>query len=384
MPGKTIFAVLLAVLYFTAGTADAAQKYVTSAKYAILVDSRSGTVYFEKNADKLMEPASMSKIMTMLIVFEGLRDGSLRPDDEFTISTDAWRRGGAPSGSSTMYAKLHSRVKLMDLVRGVIIQSANDAAIAIAEGISGSEEAFAEKMTERARQLGLKYSTFRNATGLPDPEHVMTVRELSQLTRYLIEVFPEQYKLYSEPEFTWNNIRQRNRNPLLGKYPGADGVKTGHTSSAGYGLVGSAKRDGRRLILVLAGMRSKAERAREAIKLMDWGFRRFTRIGVFRQGEQVSSARVWGGDRNWVKLVAKDTITVRLSKEERLKAEMKVIYNAPLKAPIRRGDDVARLVFMLDGKIIASAPLVAGESVAREKDMWSDALDTLMFKVFGG
>ena len=367
-----------------AAMAFAAGEFVTKAKNAILVDSRSGTVFFEKNADELIEPASMSKIMTMLIVFEGLRNGSLRPDDEFVISADAWRRGGAPSGSSTMYAKVNSRIKLKDLIRGVIIQSANDAAIAIAEGISGSEEAFAEKMTARARELGLTRSVFRNATGLPDPEHLVTVRELSQLTRYLIEVFPEYYKIYSEPEFTWNNIRQGNRNPLLGKYPGADGVKTGHTKSAGYGLVGSAKRDGRRLILVLAGMRSKGERAREAIKLMDWGFRKFARVGVFRQGELVSSARVWGGNANWVNLVAKHDIVIRLSKQERAKASMKVVYDGPLKAPVKQGSDVASLIISVNGRTIATSPLVADKTIPRHKDMWSNALDTLMFRAFGG
>jgi len=358
--------------------------FATAAKQAILIDSRSGTVFFKKAADDLMPPASMSKIMTMLLVFEGLKNGSLQLDDEFTISPDAWRRGGAPSGSSTMYAKVNSRVKLQDLMKGVIIQSANDAAIAIAEGIAGSEEAYAARMTKRARELGLPNSTFKNATGLPHPEHRVTARELANLTRYLIEVFPENYKLYSEPNFTWNNIKQGNRNPLLGKYPGADGVKTGHTKNAGYGLVGSAVRDGRRLILVLNGMKSKAERARESIKLMDWGFRRFQRISLFRQGDKVSTARVWGGKDSHVPLLAKNDISIRLSPAERKQAKMTVLYNGPLKAPIRTGQEVGKIVFKLDDKTISSAPLVTGANIDTDESIWSRAIDTLMFTLFGG
>ena len=361
-----------------------ARDFETAAKQAILLDSRSGQVFFEKNADELMPPASMSKIMTMIVVFEGLKDGSLHLDDEFLISPDAWRRGGAPSGSSTMYAKVNSRVKLEDLIKGVIIHSANDAAIAIAEGISGSEEAFAELMTKRARQLGLKKSVFKNATGLPDPEHRMTARELSQITRYLIEVFPEQYKIYSTREFTWNKIRQSNRNPLLGKYPGADGVKTGHTKKAGYGLVASAKRDGRRLIAVLNGMRSKGERYRESAKMLDWGFRRFKRVRLFAQGEHVGDARLWGARQSWVPLVAKNDISIRLSDEERKSASMSVVYKGPIKAPVARGKTIASLVVSIDKRVISREPLVAGKTIDEESSMWSKAFDSLMFMSFGG
>jgi len=375
---------MVLALTVSAAFGQSEKSFATAAKQAILIDSRSGTVFYEKDADKLMPPASMSKIMTMLLVFEGLKDGSLRPDDEFTISPDAWRRGGAPSGSSTMYAKVNSRVKLKDLIRGVIIQSANDAAIAIAEGIAGSEEAYAARMTRRARELGLPNSTFKNATGLPDPQHRVTARELAQLTRYLVEVFPQYYKIYSQPHFTWNNIKQGNRNPLLGKYPGADGVKTGHTRNAGYGLVGSAVRDGRRLILVLNGMKSKGERSRESVKLMDWGFRRFQRIGLFRQGDRVATARVWGGKKSFVPLVAKNDIAIRLSANERKQAEMSVIFNGPLRAPVRDGQEIGKVLFKLNKKTIFSAPLIAADNVDEDENMWNRALDTLMFKVFGG
>jgi D-alanyl-D-alanine carboxypeptidase (penicillin-binding protein 5/6) len=257
--------------------------FESKAKQAILLDSGSGKVLFEKNADELMHPASMSKIMTAIMVFERLKSGKLSLDDEFVVSENAWRNGGATSGGSTMYAELNSRIRLEDLLKGVIVHSGNDACIVIAEGIAGSEAAFADLMTQRARELGLEKSTFKNATGLTDPEHQMTARELALLARYLIEVYPEYYKIYSIPEFTWNGITQPNRNPLLGSYPGADGVKTGYVSAAGYGLTGSAKRDGRRLIMVINGLSSTRERADEAQKLLDWGFRQYRTVELYRR-----------------------------------------------------------------------------------------------------
>ena len=267
----------------------------TKAPHAILIDARTGRVLFEKDADIAVPPASMSKLMTMIMVFEGLKAGKLSLDQTFTVSEDAWRRGGATSGGSTMYAELNSQVRLEDLIKGVVVQSANDACIVIAEALGGSEPAFADKMTARARELGATNATFRNATGLPDPEHRMSVRDLAVLARYLITSFPEYYKYYSIPEFTWNKIRQQNRNPLLKDYPGADGMKTGYTREAGYGLVGSAERDGRRLIMVIAGLKSINERKQEAQTLLDWGFRQFRAIDVYAKGDRVGKARVWGG-----------------------------------------------------------------------------------------
>src|SRR5438093_1163970 len=274
------------------------QPFDTTARHAILIDARAGTVFFEKNADDLIEPASTSKLMTIVMVFEALKAGKLKTDQEFLISEDVWRRGGAASGGSTMYAELNSEVKLSDLLQGIIVQSANDACIAIAEGMAGSEEAFAEQMTRRARELGLTHSVFKNSTGLPDPEHRMTARELAMLAQYIIVSFPEYYHYFSQPSFTWNNITQQNRNPLLTEYEGADGLKTGYTREAGYSLVGSAVRDGRRLIMVIAGMQSIAERKREAQKLLDYGFRQFKPITAYAAKERVASARVWGGEQS--------------------------------------------------------------------------------------
>ena len=368
---------------FWAGGLHAAE-FKTKAKFAILMDSRSGKVYFAKRADDLMAPASMSKIMTMLLVFEKLKEGRLSLDDDFLISPDAWKRGGARSGGSTMYAKVNSRVKLRDLIRGVIVQSANDACIAIAEGVAGSEEAYAEDMTKRARELGLQKSTFKNATGLPAKGHVMTVRELAMLTRYLIEVFPEHYKIYSERAFTWNKIKQGNRNPLLGSYKGADGVKTGHTKESGYGLVGSAVRNGRRLIVVLSGMRSKGDRSRESQKLLDWGFRRFRPVRVFKAGQRVTSARVWGGESSWVPLMAKDDIKMLVADDERKLATSEVLYNGPVHAPVKKGQQIGEVRFKVDGRIVSRVPLYAGKSVDVTETMWRKAYDSLAFMVFGG
>jgi serine-type D-Ala-D-Ala carboxypeptidase (penicillin-binding protein 5/6) len=359
-------------------------KFDSKAPFAILMDSRSGKVYFENNADALMAPASMSKIMTMIVVFEGLKSGRLHLNDEFTISENAWRHGGAVSGGSTMYAVLNSRVRLEDLMQGVIIQSANDACITIAEGIAGTEEAFADQMTRRARELGLKKSVFKNANGLPHPEHKVTARELAQLARYLIEVFPKEYRLYSQPDFTWNNIRQQNRNPLLGSYPGADGVKTGYTKESGYGLVGSASRDGRRLIVVVNGLRTAQERATEARKLLDFGFRQFHSYELFGANETVGDARVWGGTSSWVRLVAREPVRVLLSEQEKPSARTEIVYRGPLIAPVSEGQEVGFMRLTIDGKVVSRVPLITGGNVPSSPDMWRKALDSVMFMTFGG
>jgi D-alanyl-D-alanine carboxypeptidase (penicillin-binding protein 5/6) len=358
--------------------------FESKAPFAILMDSRSGKVYFENNADALMAPASMSKIMTMIMVFEGLKAGRLHFNDEFTISENAWRRGGAASGGSTMYAPVNSRVRLEDLMQGVIIQSANDACIAIAESIAGSEEAFADQMTQRARELGLKKSVFKNANGLPHPEHKVTPRELAQLARYLIEVFPNEYRRYSQPDFTWNNIRQQNRNPLLGSYPGADGVKTGYTKESGYGLVGSASRDGRRLIVVVNGLSTAGERAAEARKLLDFGFRQFRSIELFEANETVGDARVWGGTSSWVRLVAREPVRVLLSEQEKPSARTEIVYRGPLIAPVSEGQEVGFMRLTIDGKVVIRVPVITGADVSASPDMWRKALDSVMFMAFGG
>jgi serine-type D-Ala-D-Ala carboxypeptidase (penicillin-binding protein 5/6) len=356
----------------------------SQAKHAILIDAKSGAVFYEKDADTPVPPASMSKLMTQAIVFDALKKGALKLDQEFVISEDAWRRGGAAAGGSTMYAELHSRVKLDDLIHGAIIQSANDACIAIAEGMAGSEQAFTQRMASKAKELGLTNSTFANATGLPDPGHRMSVRDLSIVARYIVNTHPDYFKIYGQPEFTWNKITQQNRNPLLKEYPGADGMKTGYTKEAGYGLVGSAIRDGRRLIIVVAGLNSLNDRKVEAQKLLDWGFSQFKSIDLYEAGETVAKARVWGGTERWVNLIIPDAFKVALSSAEQAKAEVKLSYTGPLIAPVKAGQNIGRVRILVDGKAVSDAELVAATEVSAVDSMWKKALDSALIMVFGG
>ena len=358
--------------------------FETTAPQAILIDAKSGIVFFEKNADQLVQPASMSKLMTMTLVFEALKAGDLTLDQEFLISENAWRKGGSAGGGSTMYANVNTRIKLIDLMRGSMIQSANDACIAIAEGMAGSEEEFALRMTKRGRELGLREAVFKNATGLPDPEHLMSVRDLTILARHIILDFPEYYKIYGEKEFTWNNIFQKNRNPLLLDYPGADGMKTGYIKDSGYGMVGSAMRDGRRLILVIASLKSIKERKEEAQKLLDWGFRQFKTIDVYTAGDVVSKARVWGGSARWVDLVIKQDLRLALSAKEQERIEVKLSYAGPLIAPVKAGDKIGTVRFLMDGKAISEVPVETANAVEAVDSIWSRALDSLMIMALGG
>lgn len=356
----------------------------TSVPNAILIDARTGNVFFEKNADELIFPASLTKLMTAILVFDALKEGKLTLDQEFLISEDAWRRGGAPAGGSTMYAVLNSRVKLSDLIQGVIVQSANDACIAIAEGMAGSEAAFADRMTRRARELGLTQATFRNATGLPDPQHLVTVRELSILAQYIIKTYPEYYKYYGEREFTWNKISQKNRNPLLIDYPGADGMKTGYTRDAGYGLVGSAIRDGRRLVLVVAGAKSLDERRTEAQKILDWGFQQFRPIEIYGANDRVARARVWGGEARWVDLITPKAIRLMLSPTEQQKVTVDLHYTGPLLAPVKAGAEAGSIQFNLEGRTVAEFPIETASEIAAVSSMWLKAWDSLLYMIFGG
>ena len=270
---------------------------------AILIEATSGSVLFEKNADELRAPSSMMKLMTVETVFHAIEKGDVKLTDEYHISEHAWRTGGAPSGTSTMFAAINSKVSVDDLLHGAIIQSGNDACIALAEGMDGNESSFAaDMMTKRARELGLTRSTFANSNGLPDPGNKMTVRELAKLARYIIQTHPEFYKLFGQREFTWNKIRQQNRNPLLTSLEGADGLKTGYTKEGGYGMVGSAVQNGIRLIVVVNGLEDPEDRASEAKKMLEWGFRNFEARTLFAAHQTVGYARVFGGDSRSVKL----------------------------------------------------------------------------------
>lgn len=336
-----------------------------SAPYAILIDYESGTVLFEKNADQLMEPSSMAKLMTVEVVFRALKEGRLKPDDQFVISEHAWRHGGAPSHGSTMYAAIHSRVRVIDLLQGAIIQSGNDACIAMAEGIAGSEARFAEMMTERARELGLTQSVFANPTGLPDPGTKVTARDLAKLARHLIRTYPEYYRYFGEREFTWNRIRQLNRNPLLAFNIGADGLKTGFTKAAGYGIVGSAVQNNLRLIAVTNGFKDQKARAEETKKLLEWGFRAFESRPLFAEGQPIGDARLFGGARGRVPLVAKGSVRLLVPRNSNERLLARVVYTGPVRAPIEKGQQIGELKVWRGEHMVLEVPLEASEAVGR-------------------
>ena len=354
--------VLLALLLAGTNPAPATE---TIAREAILVDAQTGRVLLDKDADTAMPPSSMSKLMTVYMVFSRLKNGSLAMDDTFKVSEYAWREGAYKSGGSMMFLEPNQRVRVEDLLRGIIIQSGNDASIVVAEGIAGSEDAFAAEMNDKARELGLTGSHFVNATGLPDPDHYMTARDLAILAQRVIEDFPEFYPIYSETEFTYNDHRQGNRNPLLYGYKGADGLKTGHTSVAGYGLTASAVRDGRRLILVVNGLDSKRERANEPERLLDWGFREFGNYQLFSAGETAAVAPVWLGEAGEVPLVIEQDLLLTLPREARRKMKVLIRYDSPVPAPVRAGDAIAELVVTAPGEEDVRVPLVAGADVAK-------------------
>ena len=353
----------------------------TLASYAVLMDAGSGTVLFEKNADVPMMPASMSKLMSMLLLFDKIEAGEISLEDELLVSVDAWERGGAKSGSSTMFADPNSLIRLEDLVRGVIVQSANDASIAIAEGIAGSEEAFATQMNHRAEELGLEHSNFVNASGWPDPKHYASAVDLARIARYILFEQPEHYAYYAERDFEWNGIRQSNRNPLLGAETGVDGLKTGHTEESGYGLVVSAKRGGRRLILVVNGLGSKQERAQEARRLLHWGFSAFRSYRLLSAGESVARVPVWHGEHRHANLITREPVEIVWTPEQRRQLEAKLIYENPLHAPVSADTPVARLVFSAPQAQSVEVPLWSKHAIKRS-GMLSRALATLEAMVY--
>ena len=332
----------------------------TIAPNAILVDGTTGTVLLEKDADTPLPPASMSKLMTVLMVFERLKAGVLSMDQTFPVSHKAWKMGG-----SKTFVRVNRRVSVADLLRGIIVQSGNDASIVVAEGISGSEEAFAEAMTARARELGLASANFRNATGWPDPQHLISARDLARLAQTLVTEFPELYRMFAEREFEFNKINQRNRNPLLGRVPGADGLKTGHTNASGYGLTASAERDGRRLYLVLNGLKNSRERAREAERLIEWGFREFAAYPLLKKGETVETAAVWLGSPDRVPLVPDSDVVLSLKRQARSGLKASVKWMGPVVAPVAEGQQLAVLRLEAPGIQPVEHPLYAGTAVER-------------------
>lgn len=350
---------------YSCSTSALAQTFQTKAPQALLLDFNTGTILFAKAKDTKIPPASLAKLMTMEVVFNRLKEGSLSLSDKFLVSEDSWKRGGSKSGGSTMFAELNSEIELENLIRGVIIQSANDGAMIIAEGLAGSELAFSNIMNERAGIIGMKNSNFRNATGLPDKNQYVTLSDMAVLAKHLITEYPKFYKYYAEKEFTWNKIKQRNRNPLLSMDIDADGFKTGYTEESGYAIIGSAKQGDRRLIAILSGMKSKRERGEEARKILDWGFRAFEKLDLFDNNEVIAKVGIYGGNKSEIGVEVGKDLQIFLPVGNRARIKARVAYNYPLIPPINKGDKIATLKIWIGDDLAQESPLYAAEDVAK-------------------
>lgn len=375
-------ALSLAAALLSAPLAHAQQgAFTTPAQHVAIMDAASGAILYCNDCQTPMPPASMSKIMTVLLVAEALEAGRITLDTPFTVSERAWRHGAMSDGSH-MFLEINSTVSVRDLLRGAIIVSANDACIVLAEGMFGSEEAFVAEMNRRAQALGLQSARFRNSTGLPDPDHVISSADLARLARHLINAYPEIYRIYSERDFTYNRRTQQNRNPLLGAFAGADGVKTGHTDASGYGLIGSALLNGQRRIVVFNGMRTMAERRSEGLRLMRAAFHDFSISRLAAAGEQVGEAQVWLGSRRAVPLVAQSDIIIGGPRGVQTGLSARIVYDGPLRPPLREGDVVARLVVEGPGFETQEFPLAAGRRIGRA-NWFSRAWEGLRLTLFG-
>ncbi|MET3659930.1 D-alanyl-D-alanine carboxypeptidase family protein [Aquamicrobium ahrensii] len=367
--------IALASVCLGAGVASA-QLFETKATQAFMVDAETGSVLFAKDADAPIQPASLAKLMTLEMAFDAVKSGRLALDDTFVVSENAWRTGGAPSRTSTMFAAVRSSIRLEDLMRGIAVQAANDGCIIIAEGIAGSETGFAFQMTERARKIGLQKSVFVNATGLPAEGQMTTVRELVQLARHLQETYPDLYRLFAETDFTWNKINQRNRNPLLAMDIGAEGLAVGASEQNGFAIVGAIHQNGRRVIAALSGMSSDRERAEEARKLLEWGLRSFEKTEIFAADEVVGTAQVYGGTKGGVPLKAKGPVDLLLPTFHRDKLTARIVYQGPLPAPVEEGQHVGALRIWIGDTLSQEMPLYAAETV-EVGELHSRAFDAL-------
>lgn len=364
MHARTLLLAVFAWLFAGQAAAQSGAPLQSEATHVAILDHETGLTLFCKNCEEPMPPASMSKLMTVLLIAERLKAGTLKPTTLLPVSENAWRHG-AQSDGSHMFLALNSQVSVQDLLTGVIVVSANDACIALAEGVAGSEEAFVAEMNQKAGELGLTSARFANTTGLPDPDHVISALDLAKLTRHLIRTYPELYQTYSQAAFTHNRRTQPNRNPLLGAFDGADGVKTGHTNASGYGLVGSAVRDGVRRIVVFNGMPTMAARAREAQRLMRAAFLEFDALEVFEKGETVGEADVWLGSKAKAPLIAADAVTIGVHRASRANLKASIVYDGPVPAPIKKGDRIATLVIEGEGVPTQRFPLEAGAKVGK-------------------
>ncbi len=363
------------------GGVQANEHITTVSDYAHIIDFDSNRLLLSKNADSPMKPASMAKIMTLYIVFSRIAEGSLSLQDEFLVSEKAWKMGGSRS-----FLDVSTRVSIEELINGVAVQSGNDAAVVIAEGISGSEEAFSDEMNRFAKLLGMNNTNFTNSTGWPDDNLTTTARDLSLLTAALIrdfpsETYPSLYPVFAKTDYTYNNIKQGNRNPLINRSLGADGLKTGHTKESGYGLVGSAERNGQRIIMVLNGMKSKKQRSLEANRLMDFMFREFRKYTFFEEGETVSTANIWLGKEAKIPLVLETELSRVLSRSERSSAKITINYHDPIQAPLAKGDEVGTLWLEVNG-VREEIPIIAGKNVEQLPAL-SRVTEAIKYLIFG-
>jgi D-alanyl-D-alanine carboxypeptidase (penicillin-binding protein 5/6) len=361
--GLIVLGLLASLATAMAASVSGREPIQTSIPHVLLIEAESGTILYEKGADQMVAPASLAKLMTAEVVFDQIAIGSISLDDEFVVSENAWRKGGAPARGSTMYAELHSRVAVRDLLQGVIIQSGNDSCIVLAEGIAGNEANFARLMNDRTREIGLTKSHFTNPHGLPDPQMRVTVRDLGRLARHIIHTYPQHYHWYGEREFTWNKIRQFNRNPLLAMGIGADGMKTGFTQEAGYGLVGSAVQNNMRLIVVVNGAKTAKERADEARKLLDWGFKGFESRLLFADGQVVAQAKLYGGAQGRVGAVSRGPIHLMVPRGSSDRIQARMVYTGPVRAPVKQGQPIGTLKVWRGDTLTLEVPLQAAESV---------------------
>lgn len=351
------------------------------AKQVYLIEAETGTVLFARNEDEVIPAASLAKLMTMAVVFKALRDGEISLETQYPVTEHAWRTGGAPSRTATMFAALKSNIRVEDLIRGVTIQFANDACIILGEGMSGSESAFAERMTQEARALGLARSNFANATGLPHPDNRVTMREMVLLARHLQTAYPDFYRYYSEPEFEWNKIRQRNRNPLLTLDIGVDGLVTGFSEEAGYSIVASVKRDGKRLLLAMSGLETDKQRVEESRRVIEWALKSFARRTLFKAGEPIAEASVYGGDASRVPLVAGEQVDVFLPVDNSQRLVARVVYTWPIRAPVEPDQEVGTLKIWNEKQLLREVPVKTAGSVG-EGTLRSRALDALVELLF--
>ncbi|WP_417460721.1 D-alanyl-D-alanine carboxypeptidase family protein [Kordiimonas sp.] len=376
---KAHFAVL--IIGTIAAWAPVQAQMATPAKHAILLDASTNSILFEKDADTPFPPASMSKLMTVYMAFEAIKNGTMRLDDQVVVSDQAWRDWN--NRGSTMFLRARDVVTVADLLRGIIVLSGNDACVVLAEHMAGSHDVFVEWLNAKGIELGMTGSHFANANGWPAEGHVMTARDLATLSLKLATDFPSLYPMFAEREYLYKDFERNkyNRNPLLARFPGADGLKTGHTEESGYGLAASAEREGRRLVLVVSGLTSQNERMRESTRLMQYGYRNFSHYPLLRAGETVDYAEVWLGQEATVPMVVGEDVAITMSRRQRAQMEVKVEFINPAPAPIQRGDKLGELVIEMPDRAAVRTPLLAGQDVAEVGGMGriGAALEYMLF-----